>query len=136
MLRGIIIQTQGMELLPENPVSAPAPALSVEEFGPLPEWDVGSGIVEHTWGNTNASLSSEPHNNGWGAPSPAPTHESSHGFSDESMEPPNYGKYGKDSHQKGFKGKGHKGSGGKARNAPHSQGKRGRDSYEDSKRDR
>jgi hypothetical protein len=78
-------------------------------------------------------------NNGWGttaAPSPALTQESYHGFSDESMEPPTYGKYGKNSYHKGFKGKGHKGSGSKTRHAPHSQGKRGRDSYEDDKRDR
>jgi hypothetical protein len=39
--------------------------------------------------------------------------------------------YGKNSFNKGFKGKG-----GKSCNAPHSQGKRGRDAYEDDKRDK
>jgi hypothetical protein len=52
------------------------------------------------------------------------------------MEQPSYGKYGKNSYQKGFKGKGNKGSGGKSTSRSYSQGKRGRDSYEDSKRDR
>jgi hypothetical protein len=52
------------------------------------------------------------------------------------MKPPTYGKYGKSSYHKGFKGKGHKGSGSKTRHASHSQGKRGRDSYEDDKRER
>ncbi len=141
-----IIQTQGMELPSENSVSAPAPAPSSgsmaaplsragEEFEPLPIWDFGSGTIEPAWGSTNAPCSAEPHNNGWGAPSPAPTQERYHGFSDSSMEQPTHRKYGKNSYQKGFKGKGHKGPGGKAHNAPHSQGKQGRDSYEDWKRD-
>ncbi len=73
MLRGIIL-TQGMELPSENPVNAPASAPPVEEFEHLPGWDFGSGTIDPAWGNTNAPPSAEPHNNGWGAPSPAPSY--------------------------------------------------------------
>jgi hypothetical protein len=88
MLKGLM-HTHGMELPPETQESASAPA-------PLAE-DVP------TWGNTNAPPTVDMHNNGWGttaALSPAPTQESYHGFSDESMEPPTYGKYGKNSYHK------------------------------------
>ncbi len=47
-----------------------------------------------------------------------------------------HGKYGKNSSHKGYKGKGRKGSGSKSRNSYHFQGKRGRDTYEDDKRER
>jgi hypothetical protein len=123
MLKGLM-PIHGMELPPETSKSAPTSEPPAENVP--------------TWGNSNAPPIVDLHNNGWGttsAPSPAPTHESYHGFSDESMEPPTYGKYGENSYHKGFKGKGHKGSGSKTRHAPHSQGKRGRDSYKDDKRD-
>jgi hypothetical protein len=117
MLKGLM-HTHGMELPPETSESATASAPPAENVP--------------TWGNSNAPPIVDLHNkNGWGtnvAPSPAPTQDSYHGFSDESMEPPTYGEYGKNSYHKGFKGKGHKRSGSKTRHAPHSQGKRGRDS--------
>ncbi len=47
-----------------------------------------------------------------------------------------YGKHGKNSYYKGHKGKGQKGPGSTSRNSSHSQGKRGRDTYEDGKRER
>jgi hypothetical protein len=124
MLKGLM-HAHDIALPPETSESAPAFAPPAENVP--------------TWGNSNAPPVVDLHNNGWGtntSPSPAPTQESYHGFSDESMEPPTYGKYGKNSYHKGFKGKGHKGSGSKTRHTPHSQGKRGRDSYEDDKRDR
>jgi hypothetical protein len=126
MLKGLM-HAHDIALLPETSESAPASAPPAEN------------VPTSTWGNSNAPPVVDIYNNGWvtnPAPSPAPTQESYHGFSDESMEPPTYGKYGKNSYHKGFKGKGHKGSGSKTRHAPHSQGKRGRDSYEDDKRDR
>ncbi len=89
-----------------------------------------------TWGNTDATPVVDLNNNGWGtnlAPSPAPTQESYHHYSDGSKDTP-YGKYGKNSYHKGQKGQ--KGPGSKSRNSSHSQGKRGRDTYEDDKRER
>ena len=47
-----------------------------------------------------------------------------------------HGKYGKNSRQKGYKGKGQRGSGSKPHGSSHSQGKRGRDTYEEDKRER
>jgi hypothetical protein len=79
-----LMHTHGMELPPETSESAPASAPPAENVP--------------TWGNSNAPPVVDLHNNGWGttaAPSPAPTQENYHGFSDESMEPLTYGKYGK-----------------------------------------
>ncbi len=99
MLKGLM-HAHDIALPPETSESAPASAPPAENMP--------------TWGSSNAPPIVDLHNNGWGtsaAPSPAPTQESYHGFSDESMEPPNtYGKYGKNSYHKGFKGKVHKGS--------------------------
>jgi hypothetical protein len=82
-----------MELPSKTPESAPTPAPPAEDVT-----------------NTNAPPDAvDLHDNDWGAPSSAPTHESYHGFFDESMELPTYGKYGEFFYQKGFKGKGHKG---------------------------
>ncbi len=125
MLKGLMY-THGMEIPPDTSESAiaPAPAPSAENVP--------------TWGNSNAPPVVDLNNNGWGtnpAPSPAPTQESYHQYSDESMDTP-HGKYGKNSYYKGYKGKGHKGSGSKTRHSSHSHGKRGRDTYEDDKRER
>jgi hypothetical protein len=125
MLKGLM-HIHGMEIPPDASENAatPAPALPAENAP--------------TWGNSNAPPAVDLHNNGWGtnpAPSPAPTQESYHQYSDESMDTP-YGKYGKNSYYKGHKGKGQKGSGSKSRHSSHSQGKRGRDTYEDDKRER
>jgi hypothetical protein len=125
MLKGLM-HTHGMDIPPDASESAVTPA-------PAP-------LAENapTWGNSNAPPVVDLHNNGWGAnlaPSPAPTQDSYHKYSDESMDTP-YGKYGKNSNYKGHKGKGQKGPGSKSRNSSHSQGKRGRDTYEDDKRER
>ncbi len=126
MLKGLM-HTHGMEIPPDASESAitPTPAPVAENL-PM-------------WGHSNAPPVVDLHNNGWGtnpAPfSPAPTQESYHQYSDESMDTP-HGKYGKNSYHKGYKGKGHKGSGSKSRNSSHSQGERGRDTYEDDRRER
>ncbi len=125
MLKGLMYN-HGMEIPPDASENAatPAPALPVENAP--------------AWGNSNAPPVVDLHNNGWGtnpAPSPAPTQESYHQYSDESMDTP-YGKYGKNSYYKGHKGKGQKGSGSESRHSSHSNGKRGHDTYEDDKRER
>ncbi len=74
MLKGLM-HTHGMELPPETPESAPISAPPAEN-------------VPTTWGNSNAPPVVDLQNNGWGttsATSPAPTQDSHHGFSDESM---------------------------------------------------
>jgi hypothetical protein len=100
MLKGLMA-THGMAVPPDasQSVATPAPAVANAP----------------TWGNTNAPPVVDLNNNGWGtnpAPSPAPTQESYHQYSDESMDTP-HGKYGKNSRQKGYKGKGQRGSGNK-----------------------
>ena len=77
MLKGLM-QTHGMDIPPDasESIATPAPAPPAEN---LP-----------TWGN-NAPPVVDLYNNGWGtnlAPSPAPTQESYHQYSDESMDPP------------------------------------------------
>ncbi len=125
MLKGLM-HTHGMDIPPDASASAvtPAPTLPADNAP--------------TWGNTTAPPVVDMNNNGWGtnpAPSPAPTQENYHQYSDESMDTP-HGKYGKNSYRKGYKGKGRKGSGNKSHNSSHSQGKRGRDTYEEDKRER
>ena len=123
MLKGLM-HTHGMDIPPDASESAVTPA-------PAPQAD-----NTPAWGNSNVPPAVDLHNNGWGtnpAPSPAPTQESYHKYSDESMDTP-HGKYGKNSHHKGYKGKGQRGTGSKSRNSSHSHGKRGRDTYEDDKR--
>jgi hypothetical protein len=125
MLKGLM-HIHGMEIPSDDSksASAPNPAPTAENVP--------------TWGNSNAPPIVDLNNNGWGtnpAPSPALTQESYHQYSDESMDTP-HGKYGKNSYHKGYKGKGQKGSGSKSRNSSHSQGKRGRDTYEEDKRER
>ncbi len=100
MLKGLMA-THGMLVPPDASQSVATPASTV--------------VNTPTWGNSNAPPVVDLYNNGWGtnpAPSPAPTQESYHQYSDESMDTP-HDKYGKNSRQKGYKGKGQRGSGNK-----------------------
>jgi hypothetical protein len=132
-LKGVIM-TQGLSqaVPPSEPISAPAPSNAPEEFpAPGPGWQFGGAeraANRPNWGNAPPS---EPiMDNGWGiSPSPAPQ-DSSHGYSDSSVEPQSRGK-GKQT------GRGYnnysKGKGNKHFSQP--SGKRGRDSREDDARD-
>jgi hypothetical protein len=138
-----VIQTQGLNLPSSAPAPAPAPppTIALTHIAPsvnndeirLDGWDFG-GSRQPAWGNTRPpAVNREPdNNNGWGhSPSPAPTNESSHGYSD-SNDPQRMDyvpRYGKQSHTKGQpkrKGK-YKSS--------YQHGKRGRDPDENMGRD-
>jgi len=143
-----VIMEQGLTMPPPEPAHvapaalAPAPAPSPsnpngqEEF-PKPTrasgWQFTGGADRAanrpTWGNTNP-LPAQPYNDGWGdSPSPA-VHDSSHGYSDSSVEPQFHVK-GKNSGRGNFnhsRGRGNK-------YFSQASNKRGRDTRDDNARD-
>ncbi len=124
-----VIMTQGLfQDVPPEPFSAPAPSNAPEEL-PVPGhgWHFGGAdraANRPNWGNVPPPAPIQ--DNGWGvSPLPAPQ-DSSHGYSDSSIEPQHRGK-GKHA------GRGNSGySKGRGNNYfTHPSGKRGRDSRED-----
>jgi hypothetical protein len=80
MLKGLM-HTHGMDIPPDASGSAvtPAPTLPADN---APAW---GNTTAPAWGNATAPPVVDLHNNGWGtnpAPSPAPTQESYHQYSD------------------------------------------------------
>ena len=135
-LKGVIM-TQGLfqTVPPPEPVSAPAPSKAPEEL-PIPGqgWQFGGADRAANRPNWGTAPPPEPiHNNGWGiSPSPAPQ-DSSHGYSDSSVEPQFRGSIGKGKQAGRGKNNYSKGQGNDY--FSQSSGKRGRDSREDNARD-
>ena len=146
-LKAVILE-QGLTMPPSEPVrtAAPAPAaasapastdpIGTEEFGtPGTGWQftgANRAVNRPNWGN--AQPPQEPFNNGWGtSPSPAPQ-DSSHGYSDSSVEPQfrgkgkNFGKGNNPNRGINIRGRGNK-------HLTQPSNKRGRDSRDDSARD-